>query len=128
MKSLEQVLREKEKQLVDLEHQIEILRNAGHILGAHVKSVDTNVNYKRISQPQMIRAVLLEYSRPLHVDELRTKIEQRFGLALKNSDITSIIYRAIRGGVLFRKEGVNIFGLIEWKERQKPHIKMRKAG
>jgi hypothetical protein len=66
----------------------------------------------------MIRAVLLEHDRPLHADELRKEIKERFGTALKNHDITSVIYRAIRGGAFFRKEGVNTFGLLEWKGRR----------
>jgi hypothetical protein len=117
MKNLEHVLREKEKQLLDLKREVEILRNAGKILGARVKSAGTNLNGNKISQPQMIRAVLLEDARALHVDELRKKIKERFGTSLKNGDITSLIYRAIRQGTLFRKEGVNTFGLIEWKVR-----------
>jgi hypothetical protein len=117
MKNLEKVLREKEKQFLDLQQEIEILRNAGQILGARVESSDTSLNRNKISQVQMIRAVLLEHDRPLHVDELRKEIKERFDTPLKNGDITSVIYRAIRSGAFFRKDGVNTFGLIEWKGR-----------
>jgi hypothetical protein len=117
MKNLEKVLREKEKQFLDLQQEIEILRNAGQILGARVESSHTKLNRNKISQVQMIRAVLLEHDRPLHVDELRKEIKERFGTPLKNGDITSVIYRAIRSGAFFRKDGVNTFGLIEWKGR-----------
>jgi hypothetical protein len=127
MKNLEQVLREKEKQLLDLQQEIEILRNAGQILGARVESARSNINHNKISQPQMIKAALLEQARPLHVNELRKKIEEKFGVRLKNCDITSVIYRAMRGGALFRKEGVNTFGLIQWKGRQNLQFKMRKS-
>ncbi|HXJ90526.1 MAG TPA: hypothetical protein VMS18_27195 [Candidatus Binatia bacterium] len=128
MKNLEQVLREKEKQLLDLQQEIAILRNAGQILGVRVGPAGTNHNGHKISQPQMIRAILLENARPLHVDELRKEIGQRFGTSLKNGDITSVIYRAIRSGALFRKEGVNTFGLIEWNGRGSLHVKKRKSG
>ena len=117
MKNLERMLREKEEQFADLRQEIEILRSAGQILGARVKSPRADLNRNKISQPQMIRTVLLEHDRPLHVDELRKKIKERFGTALKNGDITSVIYRAIRSRTLFRKEGVNTFGLIEGKGR-----------
>jgi uncharacterized protein (DUF342 family) len=127
MKNLEQVLREKEKQLLDLQQEIEVLRNAGQILGARLESAGTNLNRNKTSQPQMIKAVLLEHARPLHVDELRKKIEEKFGVRLKNGDITSVIYRAMRGGALFRREGVNTFGLIEWKGRRNFEFKMRKS-
>ena len=125
MKSLERVLREKEEQLLDLQQEIEILRNAGQILGGRVESSRTNLNRNKVSQTQMIRAVLLEHDRPLHVDELRKEIKERFGTPLKSHDLTSIIYRAIRGGVFFRKEGVNTFGLIEWKPRRGTKSAMR---
>jgi hypothetical protein len=117
MKNLGKVLREKEKQFLDLKQEIEVLRNARRILGARGESSRTNRNRNKISQTQMIRTVLLEHDRPLHVDELRKKIKKKFGAPLKNGDITSLIYRAIRGGAFFRKEGVNTFGLNEWKER-----------
>ena len=128
MKNLVQVLREKEKQLHDLQQEIKILRNAGQILGARIEPAGTNLNGNKISQLQMIRGVLLEHARPLHADELRKKINERFGTPLKKGDITSVIYRAIRRGALFRKEGVNTFGLIEWNRRGKAHFKLRKSG
>ena len=118
MKNLKEVLREKEKQVLDLQQEIEILRNAGQILGARVESSRTSQNRNGISQVQMIRAVLLQHDRPLHVNELRKRIKEKFGKPLENRDLTSVIYRAIRGGTFFRKEGVNTFGLLEWKGRR----------
>jgi len=125
MKNLEKVLREKEEQLLDLQQEIKILRDAGQILDGRVESSRTNLNRKKVSQTQMIRAVLLDHDRPLHVDELRKEIKERFGTPLKSHDLTSVIYRAIRGGVCFRKEGVNTFGLIEWKPRRVTKSAMR---
>ena len=104
MKNLGKVLREKEKQFLELQQEIEMLRNAGQILGARVESSRTNLNRNKTSQAQMIRAVLLEHDRLLHVDRLRKEIKERFGTPLKNDDITSVIYRAIRGGAFFRKK------------------------
>ena len=118
MKNLKEVLREKEKQVLDLQQAIEILRNAGQILGARVESSRTSQNRNGISQVKMIRAVLLQHDRPLHVNELRKRIKEKFGKTLENRDLTSVIYRAIRGGTFFRKEGVNTFGLLEWKGRR----------
>jgi hypothetical protein len=125
MENLEKVLREKEEQLLDLQQEIEILRNAGQILGGRAESSRTNLNGNKISQTQMIKAVLLEHDRPLHVDELRKQNKERFGAALRNHDLTSVIYRSIRGGAFFRKEGVNTFGLIEWKRRRGTKSAMR---
>ena len=125
MKNLEKVLREKEEQLLDLQQEIKILRDAGQILDGRVESSRTNLNRNKVSQTQMIRAVLLEHDRPLHVDELRKEIKERFGTPLKRHDLTSVIYRAIRGSTFFRKEGVNTFGLIEWKRRRGTKSAMR---
>jgi hypothetical protein len=125
MKNLEKVLREKEEQLLDLQQEIKILRDAGQILDGRFESSRTNLNRKNVSQTQMNRAVLLEHDRPLHVDELRKEIKERFGTPLKRHDLTSVIYRAIRGSTFFRKEGVNTFGLIEWKRRQGAKSAMR---
>jgi len=124
VKNLEHVLREKETQLLDLQQEIEVLRSAGQILGARVESARTNLHRNKMSQPEMIKAVLLEQARPLHVNELQKKIEEKFGMQLKNGDITSVIYRAMRGGALFRKEGVNTFGLIEWKGRRNLQLRV----
>jgi hypothetical protein len=64
-----------------------------------------------MSQPQMIREVLVKHGGPLHADKIAKAIEKRFSVKIKRHDITSVIYRAIRGKRFFRKEGVNIFGL-----------------
>ena len=68
---------------------------------------------RAMSQPQMIREVLLKHGRPLDVDKIAEAIEKRFGVRLKRHDITSVIYRATRERKLFRKEGINTFALGE---------------
>jgi len=70
-----------------------------------------------MSQVQMIREVLLKHGGPLHADKITEAIEKRFNVKLKRADITPLIYRAIRGSKFFRKEGVNTFGLVEWRTR-----------
>ena len=70
-----------------------------------------------LSQPRMIREVLLKRGEPLHVDRIAQAVERRFKVRLKRADITSVIYRAIRGNKFFRKEGINTFGLLEWPVR-----------
>ena len=116
MKNLKEVLREKERLLLDLRREIEILRAARQILGDRVGT--SHLSPTKLSQPQMIRTVLLAHARPLHADEIQRKINGKFGVSMKRTEITSVIYRAIRSGTLFRKQGVNTFGLIEWKGRR----------
>jgi hypothetical protein len=105
MKNLEKVLREKEEQLLDLQQEIKILRDAGQILDGRVESSRTNLNRKQVSQTQMIRAVLLEHDRPLPVDELRKEIKERFGTPLKSHDLTSVIIAPFEVAFFFEKKG-----------------------
>jgi hypothetical protein len=70
-----------------------------------------------LSQPRMIREILRKRGEPLHADKIAQAIEKKFKVRLKRADITSVIYRAIRGNKFFRKEGVNTFGLVEWPVR-----------
>ena len=125
MKNLKEVLREKERMLLDLRRDIEILRAAGQILGDRVGTRTSDVGPTKLSQPQMIRTVLLAHARPLHVDEIQRKVNGKFGVSMKKNEITSVIYRAIRSGTFFRKLGINTFGLIEWKGRQNLRGKTR---
>jgi len=67
---------------------------------------------RAMSQPQMIREVLLEHGGPLDVDKIAGAIEKRFKVKLKRHDITSVIYRAMRERKFFRKEGINTFALV----------------
>ena len=71
-----------------------------------------------LSQPRMIRTVLLEHRGPLHADKIGEAIAKKFKVRLKRHDITSVIYRAIKEGKFFRKEGINTFGLAEWLPRR----------
>jgi len=66
-----------------------------------------------VSQPQMIRQVLLKRHGPLHADKIAEAVEKDFKVRMKRAEITSVIYRAIRGKKLFRKVGINTFGLLE---------------
>jgi hypothetical protein len=72
------------------------------------------------SQPQMIRDVLRAHGGSLDADKIARAIEKRFKVKLKRSDITSVIYRAIRERKLFRKAGINTFALVEWPATKTP--------
>ena len=114
MKSIQEILSEKLLEIARLEREIDLLRAAAKIVEAEHKQPILHRRSSPISQPQMIKIVLLEHGRPLHVDQIAKFISKRFGVKLKRTDITPIVYRAIRGKKLFRKEGTNTFGLLEW--------------
>ena len=114
MKSIGETLREKEIQIKILQREIEVLRDAARIVGDDGKRSASQRSNAALSQPQMIRAVLLGHSGPLHVDRIAEAIKKKFKVSMKRGDVTAVIYRAIRGRKLFRKEGINTFGLVEW--------------
>jgi len=89
----------------------ELPRTAAKIVGGDGRRSALLPGTRVMSQPQMIREVLLKHGGPLHIDKIAKAIEKRFSVKLKKHDITSVIYRAIRGKGFFRKEGVNVFGL-----------------
>lgn len=78
MKSLHHALREKEKRMVALQREIEVLRAATRIVGGSARVSAPRINGRKLSQPQMMRAVLLEHGRPLQVEKLAEAVEKKF--------------------------------------------------
>jgi hypothetical protein len=114
MNRIEAALREKEMMIATLRREIKILRAATKIVGVKSRRSSPKRGTDVMSQPQMIREVLLKYGRPVHADQIAEALEKRFNVKLKRAEITSVIYRAIRGNKLFHKEGNNTFGLMVW--------------
>jgi hypothetical protein len=116
MKNLHDTLREKERQLAELQKEVEALRTAAKILTEESDRPGASlVEAAAPSQPQMIKTVLLEKGRAMHVTKISDAIKKKYRVRLKPPYITSIIYRHIKkGGQVFRKEGGNAFGLLEW--------------
>jgi hypothetical protein len=114
MKGIHDALRKKEAQIATLQREVKVLRTAATIVEANRRRSPSKGDTSVPSQPQMIRDVLLAHGGSLHVDKIARAIEKRFKVKLKRSDITSVIYRAIRGRKLFRKAGINTFALLEW--------------
>jgi hypothetical protein len=119
MTSIQDTLRKKESEIKILQREIEILRAAAKILAADNGNVSAPRRGSVLSHPQMIRIVLMDRGRPLHVDEIAQAIEKRFNVKLKRTDITPTVYRAMRRKRLFRKEGTNTFGLLEWESARR---------
>jgi hypothetical protein len=131
MKNLYDILKAKEAQLAQLQKEVEALRMADKLLadesekprtkkiGARLAAAKVPVGTV-ITQPLMIRSVLLEKGEPLHVEKIADGIRKKFGVRFKPLYLTSIIYRIMKKGKLFRKEGANTFGLLEWPPVQHP--------
>jgi len=108
------LLRQKEEQLQLLARQVEALRVAAQLIREEERLLGKKAEPETPSQPEMIRTVLVEYGKPMHVDQLSAAIKKKFRIKLKPLYLTSIIYRLMKAGRLFRKEGANTFGLLEW--------------
>ena len=125
MKNLHDTLRAKEAQLDQLQKEVAALRIAANILadesekprgkksGKKSQGADNAVG-TTATQPAMIRSILLEKGQPLHVEKIAAGIKRKYGVKFKPLYLTSIIYRIMKKGKLFRKEGPNTFGLLEW--------------
>lgn len=126
MKDLHDTLRVKEAQLAQLEDEVEILREAVQILASEAAKpkppkkasgkARAILPHARLTQPAMIRAVLLEKREPLHVEKIAEEIKRRYSVKLKPQYLTAIIYRAMKKNQFFRRMGANTFGLLEWPQ------------
>jgi hypothetical protein len=115
MKNLYDTLREKERHLAQLQREVDALRTAAKILAdGNEKPGASLAAAVAPSQPQMVRAVLLDKGAPMHVTKIAEALKKKFSVRLKPLYLTAIIYRAMKAGKLFRKEGPNTFGLLEW--------------
>jgi len=122
MKDLHDVLKAKEAQLALLQKEVDALRTATKILADESEKPRGKKSggklhipvRNEVTQPLMIRSVLQEKGQPLHVDKIAVGIKKKYGVKFKPLYLTSIIYRIMKKGKLFRKEAPNTFGLLEW--------------
>ena len=126
MKNLHDVIKIKEAEIARLQKEVDALRTADKLLAddsekPKVKK-DKVPEGTVVTQPLMIRSVLLESGKALHVDDISKAIRRKFGVKFKPLYLTSIIYRIMKKGRLFRKEGKNTFGLLEWPIQQELRV------
>lgn len=126
MKNLHDMISAKQAQIAQLQKEVDALRMAAKILADDSETPRGKKSGDKlripvrneVTQPLMIRSVLLEKGQPLHVDKIAVGIKKKYGVKFKPLYLTSIIYRIMKKGKLFRKEGPNIFGLLEWPSVQ----------
>jgi hypothetical protein len=130
MKNLHDMLKAKEAQLAQLQKEVDALRITAKMLADDCGAANGKKTNKKsrganlstgtvVTQPLMIRSILLEKGAPLHVKKIADGIKKKFGVKFKPLYLTSIIYRIMKKGKLFRKEGPNTFGLLEWPPVQR---------
>ena len=67
------------------------------------------------SQPSMAYDILIKSGIPLHVNEIISRIEQRFGVRIdRESLVSSLSKKVVRRDRFFRNDK-NTFGLLEWE-------------
>ena len=121
MKNIFDTLRQKELQLRQLERDVEALRVAARLLADDTNDAE-QASTQALSQPQMMRQVLLEKNEPMHISKIVEGIKKKYNKKLRAAYLVAIIYRYKKRGKLFYKvEGKpNTFGLLEWQVRQLP--------
>lgn len=115
MKDIVSLLRQKEEQLKLLARQVEALRVAAELMAEEQKLVGGAAESVTPTQPEMIRAVIQEHGKPMHLSKIAEAIRKKYNKKLKTLYLTSIIYRQIKKGKSFYKEAPSTFGLIEWQ-------------
>lgn len=116
MKSLYDILREKEGQLRQLEKEVEAVKIALRLQNETAEKPSTVATGQSLSQPQMIRTVLLDQGKPMHVGDIAKAIKRKFDKRFKTTYLSALFYRYMKRGKLFYKaDKPGTFGLLEWQ-------------
>jgi transposase len=67
------------------------------------------------SQQSMAYDILRESGAPLHVEEIISRIAQRFGVQIDRESLVSSLSKKVVRGDRFFRAGRNTFGLLEWE-------------
>lgn len=115
MQDIVSLLRQKEEQLKLLTRQVEALRVAAELMVEEQKLVGSPAADSGPTQPEMIRAVIGENGKPMHLSKIAEAIRKKYNKRFKRLYLTSIIYRQMKKGKMFYRAAPSTFGLIEWQ-------------
>jgi hypothetical protein len=109
MRSIQEVILEKERQVAHLEKEIVALKLAAKILEDNALQTD-----KPMSQPEMAASILATVGKPMHVSQIADQMKKRFGIAIKTTNLGVMLFRyAKRESKFYKVEGKpNTYGLI----------------
>lgn len=112
MKDIYKLLADKQKQLAELQREVDALRMAAKLLGG-----DETVSEDSQSQPQMVIAILEATNKPLHISQIADQMKKRFKKSVKKSNLGVLLYRyAQRGKHFYKVTGKpNTYGLLKWE-------------
>jgi hypothetical protein len=130
MKNIYEVLKEKEQehgrltvQLRDtnarytkLSQEIDAMRLTLRLL-AESKDQTSEQENKEFSQPQMVRAVLMENGSEMHLSDILKGVNKKFGKSLNPNVAAAVIFRYAKRNSTFYKvaDKPNTWGLLEWR-------------
>jgi predicted nuclease with TOPRIM domain len=130
MKNIYEVLKQKETEYASLMSQYRKLGENVSTLGREIEAVKTTVKLLgdaedqssdeqsvALSQPQMIRAVLAEHKKEMHLSEILGAVELKFHVKLKPNVTAAVIFRYAKRGSIFYKapSKPNTWGLLSFR-------------
>jgi len=68
---------------------------------------------EKLSQPDMVYAVIKEAGKPLHITEIISRIEKRFNKKLDRESLASALTKRVKRHDRFIRPDRNTFGLLE---------------
>jgi hypothetical protein len=131
MKNIYEVLKEKEKEYAAAVTQWRNAQSVATRLSQEVDSIksvirmlseaqDQTVSEQTdLSQPQMVRLVLLQNNSEMHLREIINTVKERFGKALTPTVLGAVLFRYAKRGSMFYKapKKPNTWGLLEWRSK-----------
>ena len=123
MKSIQEVIAEKERQIDLLREQIKSLLHAEQIMQNSSRETE-----KPQSQPDIAEAILEELGKPMHVAQIVAQMKRKYHRTTKTNTLGVTLYRyAQRGKRFYKVKGKpNTYGLVKWQTPQ-DHIENAKA-
>lgn len=79
--------------------------------GGGAGTEDRRVGPRSMSHMSMVRDILQTAGTPLHLSEILSRVEARFGVKLDRESVVSALAKKVAKGVLFVRVGPNTFGL-----------------
>ena len=103
-----------------LSREIDAIRTTVKLLG-DAQDQGTEVGQKELSQPQMVRAVLVEKGEEMHLAEIIKAVKNKFNKELTPNVIAAVLFRySKRGSVFYKAAKPNTWGLLEFRGTTTP--------
>jgi hypothetical protein len=103
-----------------LARELDAIRLTIKLLG-DAQDQGAEVSGKLLSQPQMVRVVLMERGAEMHLSDILKAVEKKFNKKLSPNVTAAVIYRyAKRGSLFYKAKAPNTWGLLESRANPTP--------